>query len=88
LREVGVWGYLRATAGAATSIMLAILFATSSARAASPGAVRRPAPVAAVVAERPAGSPLPPFAFGAVGALGVGVIAGERWSKRRSRERS
>jgi cytochrome c-type biogenesis protein CcmF len=32
LREVGVWGYLRATAGAVTSIMLAILLATSSAR--------------------------------------------------------
>jgi cytochrome c-type biogenesis protein CcmF len=32
LREVGVWGYLRATAGATTSIMLAILLATSAAR--------------------------------------------------------
>jgi cytochrome c-type biogenesis protein CcmF len=35
LREIGVWGYVRATAGAATGIMVAILAATSPAHAAS-----------------------------------------------------
>ncbi|HEX3597268.1 MAG TPA: heme lyase CcmF/NrfE family subunit [Polyangiaceae bacterium] len=83
LREVGVWGYLRATAAAATSIMLAILFATSSARAASPVAARRTPP--AYVAPAPAS--LPPFTAGAALAIGAGVVIGGLRDRLRSRNR-
>ncbi|HVW26172.1 MAG TPA: cytochrome c-type biogenesis CcmF C-terminal domain-containing protein [Polyangiaceae bacterium] len=73
LREVGVWGYLRATAGAATSIMLAIVFATAPARAESAVAGTR-SRVAAVVATPPASAPLSPFAHGAALATATGIV--------------
>ena len=84
LREVGVWGYLRATAGAATSIMLAILFATSSARAAGPVA-ERGAPAASVEAPARPSPTFPPFAFGALGAVAVGAVVGARSGRLRER---
>jgi cytochrome c-type biogenesis protein CcmF len=83
LREVGVWGYLRASAGAATSIMFAILLASSSARAGAPATSRRPPPAA--VAEAALGPVHPaPLFF----ALGLGLVggAGLVGFRRRSRK--
>jgi len=78
LREVGVWGYLRATAGAATSIMFAILLATSSARAATPVAKFKESgglPAPAVMHWDP----------GALAALASGLLLGGVTWRRRSR---
>lgn len=69
-REAGAWSYLRASAGVATSSMLAIWLCVSptSAYAAAPR------PRAAVVANH-APRPLPWGAFGAAGAgLGLGAL--------------
>jgi hypothetical protein len=87
LREVGVWGYLRATAGAATSVMLAIVFATAPARAASAVAGER-APPASIVVSKPAIPPLPPFAYGAAAAVATGIVVAALRERLRSRERS
>src|SRR6185503_14404002 len=85
LREVGVWGYLRATAGAATSIMLAILFATSTARAATPVAPARARPsVEATLSSHPSRSPFEPLGGAAI-AVGLVVGAAAGWSGARRR---
>jgi hypothetical protein len=54
LREVTVWGYARLAAGGATSVLLAILMATSTARAA-PGLAgeARPHTLGSLVTPRP-----------------------------------
>ncbi len=79
LSEVGVWGYVRATAGVATSVMFAILLATSSARAAGP--VGKRTMNAAVARAAPGPRPLggTPFA-----ALGAGLLLGGMTLRRRA----
>jgi hypothetical protein len=77
-REVGAWGYLRASAGVATSTMLAIWLAVSptSAYAAAP---RPRAPVLAAADSRS----LPIGALGAA-ALGLGLGAVVAFRRRRA----
>jgi hypothetical protein len=78
-REAGAWSYLRASAGVATSTMLAIWLCVSptSAYAAAP---RPRAPVVASHASRP----LPVGALGAAAAgLGLGALVAIK--RRRSR---
>jgi hypothetical protein len=56
LREVSVWGYARLAAGGATSVLLAILMATSTARAAPDlglASEARPHTLASLVTPRP-----------------------------------
>ena len=79
-REAGAWSYLRASAGVATSSMLAIWLCVTptSAYAAAPRA-RAP-----VVASHAPARPLPTGALGAVaGGLGLGVVVAIR--RRRAR---
>jgi cytochrome c-type biogenesis protein CcmF len=80
-REAGAWSYLRASAGVATSTMLAIWLCVSptSAYAAAP----RPRAAAAVPSSA-SPQPLPWGAFGASAAgLGLGAVVALR--RRRSR---
>jgi cytochrome c-type biogenesis protein CcmF len=76
-REVGAWGYLRASAGVATSVMLAVWLAVSptSAYAAAP---RTRAPVLAEPGTR-----APPL--GALGAAAVGLGIGAVFAFKRRR---
>jgi cytochrome c-type biogenesis protein CcmF len=79
-REAGAWSYLRASAGVATSSMLAIWLCMSptSAYAAAPR------PKVPVVATHGPSRPLPTGALGAVGAgLGLGALVAIR--RRRAR---
>jgi cytochrome c-type biogenesis protein CcmF len=84
LREVGVWGYLRLATGSATSILLAIVLATSPARAST--AVGRDSTSARV----PLSVGFPSVDPLALGALGFGLVIGTggamRLGRRKSRE--
>jgi cytochrome c-type biogenesis protein CcmF len=85
LREVGVWGYLRATAGAATSIFLAILLSVTPARAGPDSAVGRAPAAALLPAPRPFdGSPVAPVV---VGFAVAGLVAARRRRTSRSAAR-
>jgi cytochrome c-type biogenesis protein CcmF len=79
LREVGVWGYLRATASAATSVMLAMVWACSSAPATSNPRVEAPVVQAASIPSSLGDEPLLAVAAGLV----LGASAG--WTRRTRR---
>ncbi len=78
-REVGAWGYLRAGAGVATSVMLAMWLGASpqGAWAAAP----RPPPLPVV---EQAALPMPTGPLGAVAVgLGLGAVLAVSWRRRR-----
>ena len=96
LREVGAWGYVRATAGLTSSVMFAILLASSPAAAASnprgagaeraPPALREQAPPAARSAslEQARQRDITRQAgFSLLGGLGLGVVVA--WAARSRR---
>ncbi|HEX4478077.1 MAG TPA: heme lyase CcmF/NrfE family subunit [Polyangiaceae bacterium] len=79
LREVGVWGLVRASVGAATSVMFAIMLSASSARATT-GQERAPSTRPSFGATDPR-----PLDFTPVVALGVGAaVAGTSLFRRRT----
>jgi hypothetical protein len=85
-RELSVWSYVRMSAGAATSLMLAMLFATSPARAIAPGSSSP-----GTSAETASAATLSPMSAAsgpaAAGALAAGVAAGLWMGRRRARDR-
>jgi cytochrome c-type biogenesis protein CcmF len=80
LREVGVWGFLRASAGAATSVMFALLLGTTPARAATD--VAGPAAASFARSPEPLGHGRPfdrtPLAALAAGLAASAVVLGRR----------
>jgi cytochrome c-type biogenesis protein CcmF len=82
-RQLGVWSYVRASAGLASGVMFAILIATSPARALNLHAPARPEAIAAAAVTIPpvpprSNGPSWPAAFSVLCGVAIAGIAG-RW---------